>query len=126
MTISKVFVTQRPVPNHRDWVPNLAPATVFGEIKYVFEPEDFICTNPKDAMEKAKTRLADFNPETDYILYPSTGDPAAVYVICLCIGHWFTDHEIQFLYWDREKTEGGERSHTKGNYRVTKIPLYES
>ena len=102
----------------------MQPASVFGEIKYVFEDDDYVYASPNESMEKAKRMMDEFDPAKDYILYPNTGDPAAIYAVCMLIGFWFADVNIKFLYWDRELVEGEGRSSTKGSYKVIEMPLF--
>lgn len=119
-----VYVTQRPQRSKAGWKPNLLPATVYGELKYVFESDDYVFSSPNESMAKAKEILNQFDPSVDYILYPNTGDPAAIYAICLILGYWFSQCTINFLYWDRTIDEDGNRSHDKGSYKVIPMPLH--
>lgn len=104
-----VYVTQQPRPNARNWVPNLEPATQYGELKYVFSGDEAVYCNPVSMMQECWDRLKDFDPDEDYILWPNTGDPAACWAVIMTIMSYGLD-KIQFLYWDRKMDEDGRRT----------------
>ena len=119
--MSRVFITQQPRPNKVNWVPNLTPALGYGTIHFVFGPEDKPYAAPQWAMDHAQVALRDFDPDEDYILYPNSGDPAAMWVIIMALSRMRINH-IRFLYWER-KFENGERSKADGFYTPIDIPL---
>lgn len=120
---SRVFITQRPKPKANGFMPDLTPATEFGEIVYVFDSNDYVFASPEISMERAKQVLDDFDPDNDHLLYPMTGDPAAVYIIAMIMGYWFSDKNISWLRWDRNVDSNGKRVKS-GAYVPINIPLF--
>ena len=80
-----VFVIQQPVPNRHNWVPDLTPATEFGILKFIFNGGDNVYALPGPMMKKAQSILKDFDPEYDYLLWPNSGDPAALWTVCFSL-----------------------------------------
>ena len=103
--MNRVFVTQQPKPNSNGWTPNLQPATQFGAIHYVFNGSDRPYCDPDHALEVAAEVLRDFNPDKDYVLWPNTGDPAAVWAVLLALAR-MPINKIKFLYWERKLVDG--------------------
>jgi hypothetical protein len=115
--VSTVFVIQQPRPNYRGWQPDLEPAKKFGTLEYIFNTDDRPHERPHLAMQKAEGRLLAFDPETDFVLWPSTGDPGGVWAVMLILALHFDS--IKVLYWERKEVNG-VRSRTEGFY----IPLH--
>ena len=109
-----VYVMQQPTQTRKGWTPNLQPATEFGEIQYVFPGGVPIYTSPVKTLKMAKNALANFNPDEDYLLWPNTGDPAAMWVCCFAIV-LLGFSKVRFLYWNR-KYENGNRIGSDGFY----------
>lgn len=120
--MSRVFITQQPVPNRLNWVPNLEPAAKYGEFVYIYQGAEKPWTDPAGAMDQASQILKNFNPEEDYILWPNTGDPAGVWAILLVLAR-LPIHKVRFLYWERKLTDG-VRSRTEGFYSPITFNLY--
>ena len=121
--MATVFITQEPVPNRKGWMPDLSKAADYGAFDYVFPPRYQIHADTDAAVELAESKLANFNPETDFILYPNSGDPAACYVICMVLvamGH----DSVSFLYWNRAKDNTGNRLPNQGFYQPVKVRVY--
>lgn len=115
-----VYVVQRPKPKKNAdgsvWEPNLAPAEEFGELKFLFEPTDNAFLQPTKALLEARRELANFNPHTDYILWPGVGDPATLYAVLLALGDRGLPF-VNFLYWTRRvDPNSGERVARGGSY----------
>lgn len=108
MSRSKVFVVQQPRPNNAGWTPNLSPAAAYGTIHYVFDGSDRPKDDTRQAMIKAAQRLMEFDPETDFVVWPYTGDPAGAWAVMLVLGNMDIDF-IRVLCWER-KLENGERT----------------
>lgn len=121
MTLSRVYITQQPVPNRSGWMPNLTSAEKYGALEYVFEPEDYPYLKPKAAMAQAARSLRDFNQFDDYILWPNTGDPAAAWAVMLTLARKGI-HQIKTLYYERGMKDG-ERSNRDGFYSVVTFTL---
>jgi len=118
MPQSTVYVSQRPKANAVGWTPDLTPALKYGKCEFVFEPDEQVSSDPNTMMRVARDRLDAFNPHTDYLLWPNTGDPAAIWAcVMVLMGYGFT--EIRFLLWDRMVGEDGKRNGSKGEY----VPL---
>lgn len=121
MSKSTVFITQQPKVNRQGWSPDLSPAADYGKFVYIFDSNEFIYQDTVAGMRKAYSKLEDYNPEHDYILWPNTGDPAAIWCTIMAIcGMGFND--ITFLYWDRKRDESGQRSKQQGFY----VPVHVS
>lgn len=122
--MGRVFITQQPKPNHTGWMPNLSPAAPYGRFVYVFSSDAAPWTNPDEAVEIATAALADFDPDEDYILYPNSGDPAAMWIILLVLAR-FNINKLRVLYWERKLVDG-ERSRRDGFYSpvTIKLPLF--
>jgi hypothetical protein len=110
-----VYVTQQPIPNRHNWIPDLSPAAKYGAIKYVFPSDCQIFQNTIKAVEIARDVLANFNPKEDFICWPTCGDPASLYIILMILGKFGHDN-LTYLYWNRERNEDGSPRRDKGNY----------
>jgi hypothetical protein len=115
---SRVFVTQQPKPNAKGWMPNLTPASQFGQLQYVFATDEIPSASPAASMLRAYDQLSSFDPEADYVLWPNTGDPIAAWTVMLALARKV--HKIKVLYWER-KMENGVRSTTDGYYTVKEL-----
>lgn len=118
---SNVFITQQPRPNRRGWMPNLDPASEFGNCHFVFNSAERPSLNPDSAIIKAGYQLRSFDCEKDFILWPNTGDPAALWAVIMALCSRTDVHQIQFLYWER-KLVNNQRSSTEGWYVPIKFP----
>lgn len=107
-------MTQQPKPNGKGWVPNLTPAADFGAIHYVFSANEKPWLDTEGAMQKAERVLRDFRSDRDYILWPWTGDPAALQAVMIVLSRRSLKC-IRSLYWER-KMVGGERRSSDGYY----------
>ena len=117
-----VFVSQRPIPNSNGWVPDLSPAKKFGELKYVFEPDDKLFENSTspDITKKLTEKFFVFDESEDFLLCPIFVDPVANW---LCITHLcsaFGCYKINFLYWNRS-IKKGVRNKERGFYKPVEI-----
>jgi hypothetical protein len=122
--MSTVYVTQQPRRNRHNWTPNLEPAAKYGPLKFVFEGDDHPFENPRSAIVKAANELAFFDWKNDYILWPNTGDPAAMWAIMIALSEILLEEaeSIQFLYWERKLIKGVS-SRTEGYYVPIRFPL---
>ena len=109
-----VYVIQQPVPNQHNWTPDLTPATDFGPLKYIFDGGENVYALPGPMMKKAQNVLKDFDPEHDYILWPNTGDPAALWTTCFALAQ-MGFQKVSFLYWNRKRVSG-QRDYSSGFY----------
>lgn len=114
-TPSRVFVTQQPRPNRHNWVPNLESATQYGRLEYVFSGSESAYCDPDGAFSKALQRLQTFRPDLDYILWPSSGDPATTWAVMLALSRLAQVSHIRILYWERSLVDG-HRSQVEGFY----------
>lgn len=119
---ARVFVTQRPIPNRKGWFPNLQGAEKYGALHFVFEPQDRPFHDTDAALNQAREKLSDFDTKKDFVLWPSSGDPAGVWAVMLALATDSDIDEIQVLYWDRKFIDG-ERSSTEGYYIPIKFRL---
>lgn len=69
-------------------------------------------------MEKAAEKLADFNPERDYLLWPAQGDPATCFVVLMFLCRYFSYpvFTLRFLYWTRGQGPTGRNDNARGYY----------
>jgi len=103
--MSRVFVTQQPRPNASGWTPNLTPASDFGTLRFVFEPEQRPSASPNQALRHAQVVLKDFDPDEDFVLWPNTGDPSAAWAVMLALAKKGVER-IQTLYYERSLVNG--------------------
>lgn len=109
-----VYVTQQPAPNKHNWVPDLNPAAQYGPIAYIFPPGPVFMATAK-SMLHAKNALKTFDPNSDFICWPSAGDPAALYIAVMALmslGH----KKVNYLYWSRNLSISGARVKSSGCY----------
>jgi hypothetical protein len=119
--MGRVFITQQPTPNKSNWTPNLEPALRYGAIHFVFGGGDRPYTDPDGAFEHATETLKDFDPNEDYLLWPSAGDPAATWAVMLAISRIAS--KVRVLYWERS-IKDGIRSTTEGFYTPLTFNLF--
>ncbi len=121
-----VYVVQRPRPRlgpdgtvcERD----LRPAMEFGSLRYIFEAEERAAFQPSLGLDRVREVLSAFDPHEDYMLWPSMGDPATLYLVLLTLGGMRLP-SVRFLYWSRElDQETGQRTR-KGHYWVFTVDL---
>lgn len=118
-----VFVTKRPVPDGKGWLPDLTPAQKYGPLEFVFEGHEHVFALPQPSLHKARRLLGKkFRPEEDYLLHPNSMDQMAL-TICLAAVMDLRPESIQLLYWDRIRQEDGTRSRRTGLYYPIKIEL---
>lgn len=120
--MSRVFITQQPRANRKGWTPNLTPAEKFGALHFIFSGSERPSTDPEGAVFTAQAALEDFDPKKDYLLWPNSGDPAAVLTAVAVIARKHNVSSIRFLNWER-KYHRGQRSKTEGFYTPISIPL---
>lgn len=115
-----MFVTQRPVPTRdRGWTPDFSSAASFGALSFVFEPSERPSRDPLAAARLVGERLADFDPERDYLLWSRLDDPAALVAVCLYVGARFG--AARLLLWERARDSRGERVPGAGYYVPAKL-----
>lgn len=111
---SRVFVTHQTRPNKQGWTPNLTSATRYGSLHYVFSGSDRPSADPDGAIFQASEVLADFDQSKDYLLWPNSGDPAAIMAVMIVLGR-MNITRIRFLNWER-KLVHGRRDPQQGFY----------
>lgn len=118
--MSKVYITQEPKPNGAGWAPSMAPAAEYGALHFVFGKNDQPFMNIEESIERAKDELRNFNPDEDFICWPNSGDPAALWtIIMVLVDAGYPD--LTFLYWNRHKDESGAVLKGKGYYQPLRI-----
>jgi hypothetical protein len=96
-------------------MPNFEPATKYGRLETLFESSDRTFADPSAAKKKVLAKLANFNPETDYLLWANFGDPASLWLtIMVLVARGYT--KLKFLYWSRGRAPGGTMSNDSGFY----------
>ena len=118
-----VYVTQQPTPNRKGWQPDLSPAAQYGAIKYVFDADTPVSSNPNIAQELAVERLLDFNPDTDYICYPNSGDPTSYAMVSGTLA-WLGYEQFTVLAWNRDRDAQGNPRRDRGYY--TPVTIHNS
>lgn len=73
--MSRVFVIQT-MPKAAD----ISPAGVYGDIRFVLGPSDRTSHNPAIARAKLARGLAEFDPESDYVVWAG-GDPLSFFLV---------------------------------------------
>ena len=101
-----VFVSQQPVPNRYNWMPDLGAATKYGKLHFIFQGEEQPHSSPQASLIKTVKTLQNFDPNEDYLLWPNTGDPVAMWCAIIALTRRDFDH-IRFLLWHRPR---GNRS----------------
>jgi|SRR3990172_11783882 len=117
-----VYVPQYPQRSSTGWQPNMASATNYGELHYLFDADEQFIGHMNSCIQKGMRTLKNFKPEEDYVVFPPSS-PIALIIIIMCLvyhGH----EEINFLYWDRIKNDQNER--VSGHYIPVKISLIEA
>jgi hypothetical protein len=104
----RVFVVQKPRPKSDGWTPNLETATQYGRIEFVFDLADRAYADPSAAATKVASKLADFNPEKDFICWTSFGDPACLWIAIMYLARRYS--KLRFLYWSRGRKDGAMRN----------------
>jgi len=85
---------------------DITPASQHGEFRFIF-PNGFRAPSscPDDAVEHATSVLADYDPDSDFILWAG-GDPIASVIVAGILAD-MTDGRISFLKWDKYVRTGG-------------------
>lgn len=117
----RVFITQQPRANKQGWVPNLTPASKYGALHFVFTGSDKPSQDPDGAIFQAGEALADFNPKKDYLLWPNSGDPAAIMAVMIVLARMDITR-ICFLNWERKLVKG-QRDQRQGFYAPVTFTL---
>ena len=118
-----VFVTKRPVPDGKGWLPDLTPAQDYGPLEFIFEGHEKVFALPQPALHKARrVLLKKFKPEEDFLLHPNSTDQM-VMVVCLAAIMDMRPEFIRVLYWDRTLQKDGSRDRRKGSYYPIKLEL---
>tara|TARA_R110001632_G_scaffold227969_4_gene362854 strand:- start:2440 stop:2793 length:354 start_codon:yes stop_codon:yes gene_type:complete len=98
--MSKVYIIQEPAPRSDGWTPDMSTAAEHGALVNVFDKADRIYADTAAAVEKAKSKLKDFNPEEDFLLWAGFADPSAQWVVSMslvALGH----NKVNFLFWSK-------------------------
>lgn len=101
--MSRVFVVQNVCwnnPRTGQWEPkhDLTPAELFGEIRYLLEP-DANPFNPAQVNATLMERLGDFGSE-DFLLL--TGNPVLI-GMAVATAAAYNDGKVTLLQWDRRR-----------------------
>jgi hypothetical protein len=123
--MADVYVTQQPRANRHNWVPNLESAAQYGALRFIFAGDDRPYESPRLSTIKAARELAFFNWQEDFLLWPNSGDPAALLTAVLALSELLYDDAeyITLLYWNRKSLGPGKHSTTEGFYVPIKFPL---
>lgn len=93
-----VYVSQQPVPNKHQWVPDLSSATQYGPLNFVFSGGEQPYMYPQRSLDHAADTLRNFDPDIDFLLCPNVGDPASIWV-CILALTIRQINRVKFLYW---------------------------
>ena len=113
-----VYVSQQPILNRHNWMPNLEPATKYGQLKYIFQGDAQPYQTPQRSLAHAIDILQDFKPKQDHLLWPNTGDPTAMWCAILAFQVLGIDC-VSFLYWNKP------RGNSQGYYAPIEFNLKE-
>jgi hypothetical protein len=97
-----VYVAQQPTPKlGTGWIPDLSPANKFGKVEFVFDAPDKPWVDTQNAIAKILVRTKEFDADTDFLLWPQSGDPASFWLMIQTLtARGF--HRLRFLYYQRE------------------------
>lgn len=99
---SIVYAVQQPSIGRQGFTYDITPASVFGLIKYVF-PSDFQPSlYPDEAIEMAEEKLADFDENSDFILWCG-GDPAGAMVVGGVLANTLGIRTVKYLRWEKPR-----------------------
>lgn len=115
--MSKVYLMQEPLPKSDGWTPDLSMAAEHGAIKAIFDRGDRVYIDTDSAVEKARLRLKDFDPNEDFLLWVGFADPSVQWLVPMVLvdmGY----KEINYLFWSKRPN-----SPNGGYYYPIKIKL---
>lgn len=120
--MSKVYISQEPKQNTQGWAPSMAPAAQYGALDYVFEKNEQPFMDTEGAVLKARKKLELFNQDTDFVCWPNSGDPAALWITIMVLCELGVT-SITYLYWNRERSDDGTVAKGKGYYHPVKVEI---
>lgn len=100
--MSRVFITSNRMRKDTHTgtmkpIVDLRPAEQFGQLSAVFDHE--MEPNNKSDLVRARDRLAEFDPDEDYIL--PNGSPLATLATGIILGEMRKGETVQTLIWDK-------------------------
>lgn len=118
MNTPVVYIVQRPFRDK-----DLSSANRYGALKFVIDDERLQSSaRPGIASRLIEKGLADFRPDTDYLLHLG-GDWAAAFMAGGILSRWFPGQEIKILRWERDRDLAGNRQEGLGFYTPSTIRL---
>lgn len=103
----KVYIVQEPLVDRSGVKPpkDLSSLSKYGEIVYLLHRHDRGTDNPNRILSLLESRLDDFVPEEDFILNLGS-DPVSSVLIGMVLER-FSSSEINFLKWEKKRSEDG-------------------
>jgi hypothetical protein len=122
-----VYLIAQPTVSRGGQLPKLEPLAAWGEVRVLVHPGEDPRYNPKRALDRIRSRLADFDPATDYIVWAG-GDTLAAVLVGAVLSDFAVDEETPFecfrwLRWERGKDPRGGRTDEGGTYVPITVPL---
>ena len=117
----KVFVINQPLekPTASGLLFDVSPALQYGSICYVFLSSDpSPSSDPDAAVQRAVDVLSSIEP-CDFLVWAG-GDPLGL-VIASTIAADYLGGEVNFLRWNRARSETGERVRNVGFYSPVRV-----
>lgn len=124
-----VYLIAQPTVAGNGSLPKLEPLAEWGTIKVLINPGEDPRYNPKLAMKRIRSRLADFNPELDFLAWAG-GDTLAAVLTGVVLADFAIDEEdpfdsFQWLRWERGRDAStGKRTEENGKYVRMTVPLF--
>lgn len=106
---SKVYFSQAPRANRATGQrPDVSPALSFGEIEYILDDNLEAFHFPEKAKAVCDWKLADFDPDRDYICRAHSTDPIADFSMLLSLSRRFGEGTvIRLLQWTKDRGADG-------------------
>lgn len=119
---SRVFLIQEPsIPKHGGKMIDTTPLLWWGKVAVIVQRGASPSYNPPAALATVRARLAEFDPEKDYIAVAG-GDSLGVLLVgatLVSLGHSF----FHYLRFERTRLPDGTRDPSHGAYVPIRVPL---
>jgi hypothetical protein len=117
-----VYLIMQPTVSESGPPPDLTPLYAHGRVRVLVESGVYPAFKPKATLQIIESRLADFDPRTDFIAWAG-GDPLAAVMVGVVLERMELDN-VKWLRYDRGPRVAGKRDRSKAQYIPTHVPLY--
>jgi hypothetical protein len=114
----RVFLIAEPSVRHNGEFPTLTPLAEYGDIKTVIPSSLYVSRHPDTAMQIIQTKMKDFDPERDYLVWAGGDTLGAVLVGAFLYSHVPEGVKIRWLRWQRNRDKDGKRTESGGTYQL--------